>query len=77
MDIFNLRNNLVGEYGQYARGFIKINLESLRDKVTKEMDAGALWPDPLLQLNPCYELSGTVEDLVDAKIAFRVCKDIL
>ena len=76
MDIFHLRNNLVGEYGQYTRGFIKINLESLKEKVSKEMDAGALWPDPLLQLNPCYELSGTVEDLVAAKKLHSECAKI-
>lgn len=52
MNVFELRNRLVSEYGEYTRSFINIRLDSLRDRVTDEMEAGALWPDPLLQLNP-------------------------
>jgi hypothetical protein len=32
MDIFHLRNNLVGEYGQYTREISEINLEFLKCK---------------------------------------------
>jgi ATP-dependent helicase YprA (DUF1998 family) len=64
MKVFDLRNELVREYGAYTQSFIKIRHEGLRAKVNAEIEGGALWPDPLLQLNPAYEAGGSVEDLV-------------
>ena len=64
MNVFDLRNELVGEYGKYTQSFINIRHEPLRSRVESEMARGALWPDPLLQLNPAYQPGGTVEDLV-------------
>ncbi|MEN9640862.1 MAG: hypothetical protein RIR77_51 [Planctomycetota bacterium] len=64
MNVFDLRNQLVGEYGEYTQSFINIRHEALRNRVEGEMKRGALWPDPLLQLNPAYAPGGTVEDLV-------------
>ena len=34
MNVFELRNRLVIEYGEYTRSFINIRLDSLRDRVT-------------------------------------------
>ena len=76
MNVFELRNRLVSEYGEYTRSFINIRLDSLRDRVTDEMEAGALWPDPLLQLNPSYEPGGSVDDLVAAGVLHSECAKI-
>jgi ATP-dependent helicase YprA (DUF1998 family) len=64
MNVFDLRNDLVAEYGAYTKSFITIRYDALRSKVEDEMARGALWPHPLLQLNPAYESGGSVEDLV-------------
>jgi len=64
MDVFDLRNRLVEDYARYTRSFIKIADPRIRDKVDGALDEGALWPEPLLQLNPTFLPGGTIDDLV-------------
>jgi ATP-dependent helicase YprA (DUF1998 family)/very-short-patch-repair endonuclease len=64
MDVFDLRKRLVDDYASYTRSFIKIADPIIRHKVDTELDAGAFWPEPLLQLNPTFRAGGTIDDLV-------------
>jgi ATP-dependent helicase YprA (DUF1998 family) len=64
MDIFDLRGRLVDDYARYTRSFIKIADPQIKGKVDGALDAGHLWPEPLLQLNPTFLPGGTVDDLV-------------
>lgn len=64
MDVFDLRKRLVDDYASYTRSFIKIADTAIRTKVDQELDAGAFWPEPLLQLNPTFGPGGTIDDLV-------------
>ncbi len=64
MDVFDLRKRLVDDYASYTRSFIKISDPAIRTKVDSELDAGAFWPEPLLQLNPTFRPGGTIDDLV-------------
>ena len=65
MDVFDLRNRLVDDYARYTRRFIKIADPCIKAKVDGALDDGALWPEPLLQLNPTFLPGGTIDDLVD------------
>jgi ATP-dependent helicase YprA (DUF1998 family) len=76
MNVFDLRNDLVGEYGSYTQSFVKIRHESLRSRVEEEMARGAFWPDPLLQLNPAYEAGGSIEEVVAAGKLHSECASI-
>jgi ATP-dependent helicase YprA (DUF1998 family)/very-short-patch-repair endonuclease len=64
MNVFDLRKRLVDDYASYTRSFIKIADAIIRAKVDSELDAGAFWPEPLLQLNPTFRPGGTIDDLV-------------
>src|SRR3974390_635117 len=64
MDVFDLRQRLVDDYARYTRSFIKIADPTILAKVDSELDAGAFWPEPLLQLNPTFQPGGTIDDLV-------------
>lgn len=64
MDVFRLRERVVGTYERYVRSFLKIRDERIRRFAEEELDNGLLWPDPLLQLNPAYEPGATVPELV-------------
>jgi hypothetical protein len=59
MDVFDLRRRLVDDYASYTRSLIKIADTRVRHKVETALDEGALWPEPLLQLNPTFLSSGT------------------
>jgi hypothetical protein len=76
MDVFDLRNRLVRDYGSYTRSFIRIADGRINAKVDGELDGGALWPEPLLQLNPTFLPGGTIDALVDEGTLHPKCKRI-
>ena len=65
MDVFNLRNQVIEDYGAYVRSFLAIKDERIHQLVREEMDAGFLWPDPLIQLSPSFESGETLQQLID------------
>jgi ATP-dependent helicase YprA (DUF1998 family) len=76
MDVFELRNRLVGDYANYTRSFIKIADPRIRAKVDSDLEAGAFWPEPLLQLNPTFKPGGTIDDLISEGALHRECARI-
>ncbi len=64
MNVFDLRDRLVGDYSSYTRSFIKIADPRISQKVDAELNAGAFWPEPMLQLNPTFLPGDTMDELV-------------
>jgi hypothetical protein len=63
MNVFELRDRLVGDYGSYTCSFIKIADGRISEKVETNLN----WPGPmLLQLNPIFLPGKTIGDLVSA-----------
>ncbi len=73
MDVFSLRDRLVREYSGYIEGFLNIADPRIRDFVRQQLSQGRLWPDPLVQLNPAYEMGHKVSDLVQEGILHPLC----
>jgi ATP-dependent helicase YprA (DUF1998 family)/very-short-patch-repair endonuclease len=65
MDVFDLRARLVADYQSYTRSFIKIRDPRVDKFVDNVLNAGAFWPEPLLQLNPTFRAGGTIDDLIE------------
>ncbi len=65
MDVFNLRDSLLGESGGGVRSFLSIKVERIRRLVREEMGSGLLWPDPLIQLEPSFETGESYHPLLD------------
>ncbi len=76
MNVFELREKLIEDYASFVNSFINIRDERVRQEVNQQIAAGLLWPDPLIQLNPCFEPGETVDDLVDAKILHDGCRRV-
>ncbi|MGH9244905.1 MAG: DEAD/DEAH box helicase [Acidimicrobiales bacterium] len=81
MDVFELRNRLIGDYRDYVESFMRIRDERIRERVDLALTQGALWPEPRIGLNPAFEPGGTVDELVaegllhpDSAKAFQVGK---
>ena len=55
MDVFALRDKVVSDYRHYIESFVRIQDEDIAKFVQDKFDAGVLWPDAILQLNPAYE----------------------
>ena len=76
MDVFGLRRHLIDDYASYVQSFIRIRDQKIRDHVRAEMDAGALWPEPLIQLNPSFAPGETIDELVGAGVLHHECSNI-
>src|ERR1043166_3248217 len=76
MNVFALRDRLVGEYSQYVKNFIQIRDKPISDHVNQRLDEGMLWPEPLIQLNPSFEPGAWIDDLVKEGVLHAECGKI-
>lgn len=58
LDIFRLRDRVVGEYRAYAESFVHILDDRLDRFVRERLAQGRLWPEAVLQLSPAYAALG-------------------
>lgn len=68
MNVFGLRQELLGDYRRYVESFIKIQDSQIKTFVQERLDQGALWPDPLVQLNPTFEAGASLPSLVEERV---------
>ncbi len=64
MNVFDTHAKIVGDYARYIRSFINIADPAIRQTVDAALAEGKLWPEPLLQFNPAYEMAGSVAEIV-------------
>lgn len=64
MDVFSMRDTVVGEYGRFATSFTTIHARDIDDQVRGFYAGSRYWPEPLLQLNPQYIKGLSVPELV-------------
>ncbi len=76
MDVFTLRDQLVAEYEQFTRSFVKIKSDDIRQVVDHSYSKGDFWPDPIIQLNPTYVPGPDVDSLVSDGTFHPACGDI-
>jgi hypothetical protein len=74
--MFQLRERLITDYSEYIQSFLKVRDQEIRGWVEAELDAGALWPEPLLSVNPTFELGPLVDELVETKVLHSQCSTI-
>ena len=75
-DVFDFWNRLIDEYGAFSRSFSKIAVPDLLQKVEDEYDRGRCRPEPLIQINPNYKRSGTVQELVKQGSPHSACASL-
>lgn len=76
MNVFHLRDRVINDYADYVRSFVEIRHPHIRDLVERELRDGALWPEPLLQLNPAFERGRSVDELCAQSILHLKCAEI-
>jgi ATP-dependent helicase YprA (DUF1998 family)/very-short-patch-repair endonuclease len=76
MDVFGIHSSLIEDYSAYTRSFIRIADERIHSEVDREIRDGLLWPEPLIQLNPAYELGESIEHLVRASVLHPDCEKV-
>jgi Lhr-like helicase len=63
MDVFSLRDSVVGEYRRFATSFTTIYAADIRQQVEAIYAEGRFWPEPLIQINPSYRPGATFASL--------------
>jgi superfamily II DNA/RNA helicase/very-short-patch-repair endonuclease len=76
MDIFDFRGRLISDYAGYTRSFLAVREPRLRGFVEGQLEAGVLWPEPLIQLNPSFEPGDGIDDLVSAGVLHPECRHV-
>ncbi|MGH2531574.1 MAG: DEAD/DEAH box helicase [Thermomicrobiales bacterium] len=71
LDVFALRDRVVGEYRDYFESFVRILDERIDGFVRDSLRDGELWPDAVLQLNPAYERGQTLGELANQGLIAR------
>lgn len=75
MNILSCHSQIVSDYESYIKSFLNIADDNIREKVESELSEGKLWPDPLLQFNPSFELAETLESLTAKGLLHSSLKD--
>ena len=76
MNVFELRQRLIADYGNFVQSFVHIQDGRIHQKVEEELAAGLLWPEPLIQLNPSFEPGAWIDELVDDGTLHEACRRI-
>lgn len=63
LDVFSLRDTVVEEYKKFATSFTTIFAEDIRTQIDAIYSQDRYWPEPLIQVNPSYKRTTTVEAL--------------
>ncbi len=64
MDVFRLRHQVVDEYADFVKSFVRVYDDRIARFVGEQLDSGVLWPEALLQLNPAFAAGPSLDDLV-------------
>lgn len=76
MNVFQTHAEVIDDYSSYIQSFLNISDPFIRRKVEDELHQGKLWPEPLLQFNPSFEMFGSLEDLAKTGILHPDIRDI-
>ena len=73
LDIFNLRDEVIDDYRDYIKSFLKIRDNRVEAFVDQELEQGQLWPNPLVQLNPSYSQGANISTLIGQGLLHPQC----
>lgn len=76
MDVFDLRDRLVEEYKEYAGSFLQVKDPSVKRRLEEELEAGLLWPEAYIGLNPPFQAGAWIDDLVREGVLHPECARI-
>lgn len=76
MDVFDFRNHLIDDYAAYINSFINVQDPRIAQYIQASLEAGRLWPEPLIQLNPSFEPGDWIDDLVRQNVLHPECSNV-
>ena len=68
MNIIDINENVINNYGKFVTSFIDIEDNRIKEAIDDGIKNNRLWKEPLIQFNPSYEDGDSIEELCNAKI---------
>lgn len=75
-NVFDFRDQLISEYSTFSRSFSRIAARDISNKVDAQYNEGRYWPEPLIQINPNYRRSNTVQELAAKGDLHSACAEL-
>jgi hypothetical protein len=76
VNVFDTHAKIVADYASYIRSFINISDPAIQQTVDAALAKGKLWPEPLLQFNPAYEMAGGIDEIAKSGVLHGAVVDI-
>jgi hypothetical protein len=76
LDIFALRDYVIDQYKRFATSFTFIRAPDIKAQVDAIYAEARYWPEPLIQINPSYEISTDIASLVAEGVLEPGCATI-
>jgi len=76
VDVFSIRDRLIGDYAEFVQSFISIKDHRISHYVDETLKSGALWPEPLIQLNPSFAPGESLDALISEGVLHPECANI-
>jgi superfamily II DNA/RNA helicase len=68
MNAFTFRDQIVRNYENFSRSFVRIAAEDIKRAVDAEYAKNRYWPEPLIQINPNYKPGSTIQELAGSSV---------
>lgn len=77
MNIFDIHEQVIDEYSRYVQSFLRVADQRVEGFIQEQLIVRRnLWPHSLIQLNPAYEKTQTITELVNPGVLHPQCADI-
>lgn len=76
LDVFDLCDGIVDQYGSDDRSFLMLRNSDTRRFVHRRLHEGPLWPEPQLQLRPSLKPGRVLDQLVSEGVLDEPCSAI-
>jgi superfamily II DNA/RNA helicase len=76
LDVFALRDFVLGEYKRFATSFTTIHAPDIKAQIEAIYAKERYWPEPLIQINPNYKRTSDIGSLVAQGALHPTCADI-
>jgi ATP-dependent helicase YprA (DUF1998 family) len=76
LDVFSLRDFVVADYKRFATSFTTIHADDIRQQVEAIYAQQRYWPEPLIQINPSYRRTTTIDRLTASGALNPRCAEI-
>lgn len=64
MNIFKVHSYVIDQYSKYISSFLNISDEKIRVEIENYFSSHTLWPKPLIQFNPSFQIEGDIDSII-------------